>query len=80
MSIHAFPSSLLNVDSSLCNISLSTMENSGRSLHFFHHRWPAANTKLSDAWAVMTILFIPVDERAYKWPADFEANGNLKDT
>lgn len=56
------------------------MENSGRSLHFFHHRWPAANTKLSDAWAVMTILFIPVDERAYKWPADFEANGNLKDT
>ncbi|KAE8311182.1 hypothetical protein BDV41DRAFT_578846 [Aspergillus transmontanensis] len=39
--------------------------------------WPPKNTRLSDGWVVMAILYFNTKDRANRWPADFELNGNI---
>ncbi|KAB8225454.1 hypothetical protein BDV33DRAFT_198374 [Aspergillus novoparasiticus] len=39
--------------------------------------WPPKNTRLSDEWVVMAILYFNTKDRANRWPADFELNGNI---
>ncbi|OGM40969.1 hypothetical protein ABOM_010506 [Aspergillus bombycis] len=42
--------------------------------------WPPKNTRLSDGWLVLAIIYLNVKERATRWPADFELNGNVRKT
>ncbi|KAB8226140.1 hypothetical protein BDV33DRAFT_197963 [Aspergillus novoparasiticus] len=42
--------------------------------------WPPRNTRLSDAWVVLAILYCGTRERATRWQADFELNGNIRKT
>ncbi|QMW44892.1 hypothetical protein G4B11_008312 [Aspergillus flavus] len=44
------------------------------------HGWPPRNTRLSDAWVVLAILYCSTKERATRWQVDFELNGNIRKT
>lgn len=42
------------------------------------NRWPPRNVQLSDCWVYLTVKLLPREERALRYPADFDKEGNIR--